>query len=86
MGDSALMEPAIQVRVRSGPGQSDAARAKMQEIIDVLHGVLSQTIGSTHYLRIKAQTSEPAFIGFDVRGRPEFTMSFRALRAVMVST
>jgi len=82
MGDAALAEPAVQVRVRGEPWDGDSAEAKAAEIYDALHGLLRTDMGSQHYLRVKAQTSSPVFIGYDERGRPEFTQSFRALRAV----
>jgi hypothetical protein len=82
LGDSALAEPAVQVRVRGEPWDGDGALAKAQEIYDALHGLLGATMGSTHYMRVKAQTPEPVFIGYDEKGRPEFTVSFRAQRSV----
>ena len=81
LGDSALKQPAVQVRVRGEPWDSDASYEKAQEIMDALHGVMRQDVGYGYYLRIKAQTSGPVFIGFDDRGRPEHTISFRAVQA-----
>jgi hypothetical protein len=82
IGDSALMEPAVQVRVRGTPWDTDAVEEKAAEIFDVLHGLLRTTMGYTYYERVKAQTT-PIFIGFDDKGRPEITTSYRALRAVV---
>lgn len=82
LGDVALREPAVQVRVRGNPWDSDGALAKAQQIYDALHGLLGATMGSTYYMRVKAQTPEPLFIGFDTKGRPEFTISFRAQSTV----
>jgi hypothetical protein len=82
IGDSALAEPAVQIRVRGEPWDGDGALAKAQEIYDALNGLLGVTMGSTIYMRVKAQTAEPVFIGFDTRGRPEFTVSFSAVRSV----
>jgi hypothetical protein len=82
IGDSALKEPAVQVRVRAGPWDGDAAVAKAQEIFDVLHGLLRTEMGYGFYMRVKAQTAGPVFIGFDTKNRPEVTVSFRAVQAV----
>jgi len=86
LGDEALMEPAVQVRVRGEPWDGDSAREKAGEIFTALHGLLRVEMYEAYYLRIKAQTAEPVFIGFDERGRPEFTISFRAQRAVRRSS
>jgi hypothetical protein len=85
IGDSAMMEPAVQVLVRGDPQDSDAAEAKAAEIFVALHGLLQTEVGTMTYARIKAQTPGPLFIGFDESGRPEFTISFRAVRPVTVS-
>lgn len=82
IGDSAMMEPAVQVRVRAEAWNGDAASAKAREIFGIFHGLMRVTMGDQYYIRIKAQTPEPLFMGFDGNGRPEMTISFRALRAV----
>ena len=82
LGDSALMEPAVQVRVRGKPWDGDSAEGKAQEIFDALHGLLRTEVGATYYVRVKAQTPGPVFMGFDAKGRPELTISFRAVRGV----
>lgn len=83
IGDTAMWEPAVQVRVRGEAWDSPTAFAKAVQIRDELHGILRETVGYTLYMRIKAQTPEPLFIGFDGEGRPEFTQSFRALAPVV---
>ena len=82
LGDSALKEPAVQVRVRGEPWDGDGAEEKAQEIFAALHGLLRTDVGETYCLRVKAQTSQPVFIGYDERNRPEFTISFRMLMPV----
>lgn len=83
IGDSALGEPGVQVRVRGAPHESDEAEAQCQAIIDELHGKLNATIGSTLYHRIMAQTTEPVWAGYDEDDRrPNFTASFLMLRDV----
>lgn len=86
LGDSALKEPAVQVRVRAEKWNGDAAFAKAQEIFDALHGLLRVELNGTYYMRIKAQTPQPLFIGYDDSGRPEFTISFRAVTPVGLPT
>lgn len=82
LGDSAQKEPAVQVRVRAEPWDGDAAHAKAQEVWDALHGQMRVEINGNFYARIKAQTPQPIFIGYDDQNRPEFTISFRAVMAV----
>jgi hypothetical protein len=79
IGSATFREPAVQVRVRAGAWDGDAAYAQSQAIFDVLHGARNVTMGSTFYHRVKAQTASPVFIGYDEQGRPEFTTSFRAV-------
>jgi len=80
IGSATFREPAVQVRVRAGAWDGDSAAGKAAEIFDAVHGLRNVTMGSTVYTRVKAQTSSPVFIGFDSpRGRPEFTISFRAV-------
>ena len=79
IGDSALQDTGIQVMVRAGPWDGDAGAAKAQEILDALHGLRDTTLGATTYRRVRAQTPEPIFLGFDDRGRPRHTMSFYLL-------
>jgi hypothetical protein len=83
MGDAALSEPAFQVRVRADRHDSDMAFNMARQINDLLHGLLREQVNGTWYQRVKAQTTEPVFIGFDERGRPEFTQSFRAVRSTV---
>lgn len=81
LGDSAFVFPSVQVRVRGRPWKADEARAKIQEIYDILHGVLREAVGTTIYSRVKANSSEPIFIGYDEpQHRPGFTWTFSAVR------
>jgi len=79
IGDSALQDPAVQVFVRAGPWDGDAAAAKAQAIFDALHGQRNITVGAHAYLRVRAMTPEPVFLGFDDQGRPGHTISFALL-------
>ena len=82
IGDSALQDVGIQVAVRAGPWDGDAGAAKAQEILTALHGLRDTTLGSHTYRRVRAQTPEPIFLGFDARGRPRHTLSLYLLRDV----
>jgi hypothetical protein len=83
MGDCAWRFPTVQVRVRGDRLDSDAAEAKAQEIYDALHGQLGVTMGEVEYAGVHA-LSEPLFIGFDEKGRPEFTFSVQMTRPVRI--
>lgn len=76
IGDSALADGAVQVRVRAEAWDGDTAMAKAKAIFDALHGQHRITVGATQYHRVRAMTPEPVFIGFDDKGRPSVTISF----------
>lgn len=82
MGDNATVDPSVQVYVRGGPWDGDSGVAKAAAIFDALHGQRDATIGSSKYIRVQARTSEPIFLGFDERGRPELTISFRGRKLI----
>lgn len=82
IGDSALKDMGVQVLVRGNPWDGDSSLTKAVEIFDTLHGLLDTLVGATTYLRVRAQTGEPVFVGFDERGRPRHTMSFLLLASV----
>ena len=77
IGDNATTDPAVLVYVRGGPWDGDSASTKALAIFDALHGQRNAAIGASTYIRVQARTSEPVFLGFDERGRPELTISFR---------
>lgn len=77
VGSGALHDAGVQIRCRGSEWDSDASEAKAQQIFDLLHGQTGITIGSTTYLRIAALTSRPVFVGFDDKGRPSHSISFR---------
>lgn len=68
--------PNVQVRTRGQPFDSDAAKDRLRQIRNDLHGLLDVTIDGTSYVEITA-LGEPAPLGLDENGRPEFTQSFR---------
>lgn len=81
IGDAAFEWPNVQVRVRGAKGEGVDAYAKMAEIKDALHGRRNETVGYTHYIRIKA-LSGILYIGIDDKERPEFTLSFQAWKSI----
>lgn len=82
IGDNATTDPAVQVYVRGAPWDGDSASAKALAIFDKLQGQRDAQIGSSKYIRVQARTSEPTFLGFDERGRPELTISFRGRKLI----
>lgn len=82
IGDNATTDPAVQIYVRGRPWDGDSASAKALAIFDKLQGQRDAVIGSSRYIRIQARTSEPTFLGFDERGRPELTISFRGRKLI----
>lgn len=77
IGDSAMRNPQVQIRVRGEPWDGDSAEAQIKAIEAVLHGASPGVIGYTVYKRLGALT-EPIFMGFDTKNRPEFAQSYRA--------
>lgn len=76
IGDAALKDPAVLITVRAGKWDGNTGRAKANDIFSDLHGKRNALIGATTYLRVRAQTPEPIFAGFDEQGRPLHTISF----------
>lgn len=79
IGDSALGDAGLQIRVRGNPHKGDSTKAKAQEIRDALHGLRNVTIGGTLYYRIRSMTKEPVLVGYDEDRRPSHSVSFRFL-------
>lgn len=77
IGSAAWRDPAVQVRVRGEPWKGDAAFAIAEAVFTALNGLIDETINSTRYMRVVAQTSGPVFLGYDKKNRPDFTISFR---------
>lgn len=80
IGDSAMRDMGVLVTTRAQAWDSDASRAKAQEVLTALHGRRGSSLStSTSYLRITAMTPEPIWAGFDDQGRPLHTIAFRLL-------
>jgi len=76
-GDPVVERPGLQVRVRSR--SYPAGRAKIQEVVDILHGVAGVVLGGTRYLLIRANQS-PASLGLDQNNRSEFVVNFEVIK------
>ena len=79
IGDSAEFDIGVHITVRGEAWDGDSSAAKALEIHTALHGLLDTEIGSTTYIRVKARTAEPVFIGFSDNGRPSHTVAFSLL-------
>lgn len=66
--------PGIQVKVRGEPEDYEAARAKMQDVIDALSDA---TIAG--YVFCYQATSAPLALGLDGNRRPQFVMGFNLM-------
>lgn len=79
-GDTAMAFPGVLLRFRGEPGKAVDVQGKAQEVKDRLHGLYGVDLGATHYLQVLTLGSEPLFIGYDDRKRPEFTVAIRLTR------
>ena len=77
IGDVAMGEPGVQIMVRGEPWKSQDTMDQGQAILDLLHGLAGETIGSTDYIGVYSQTPEPIFLGFDEKHRPRCTVNVR---------
>lgn len=69
--------PGLQVRVRST--NYSGGRAKIGEIVDLLHGLHEQELSGTRYLLIKARGS-PEVLKRDSGNRIEFFVNFEIIK------
>ncbi len=69
--------PGLQVRVRN-KGYA-AARTKIGEVMDKLHGLHEQTLSGTRYLLIKARGS-PEVLKRDANNRVELFVNFEIIK------
>ena len=79
-----LEQPRFQIKVRGkalkdDPAAYGTARAKLQAILDVLHGLTGATFSSASYPYIFAQGNALP-LGQDENGRPEVVHNFRCAR------
>lgn len=76
-GDPTLERPGLQVRVRNT--SYPTGRAKIEQVVDILHGLTEQVLGGKRYLLIRANQS-PESIGLDANNRSEFVVNFSVLK------
>lgn len=67
--------PNVQVRVRGAKGNYRDAKAKAQEIKDLLLGISSENHAAGRWVAINL-LSDVAFLGYDTNERAEFTINF----------
>lgn len=78
MCDSPVVErPGLQVRVRNRT--YPAAKAKIEAVVDALHGLAETVLGATRYLLIRANQS-PASMGRDASNRSELVVNFTVIK------
>jgi len=84
MGDAAMADVGVLVHVRAKQWDADVSALKARAIYVALHGQFDVALGAsgatTTYLRVRAMTAEPIFLGYDEKGRPQHTIAFRMLR------
>lgn len=71
--------PHLQVQVRGNKGEYIEAYDKAADVRDALHGLTNETINSARYVGIWC-LSDVAFISYDEKHRPLFTVNFRIHR------
>jgi hypothetical protein len=71
--------PGLQVIARAK--KYPTARAKIEQVKNILHGVTEETINGTRYLLIHARQS-PETLGKDENGRQMFVVNFRIIKEV----
>lgn len=76
-GGSVLERPGLQVRVRNT--SYSAAKTKIEDVVDELHGLANETLSNKTYLLIKANQS-PESLGLDASFRSEFVVNFSVLK------
>lgn len=75
--DAVLERPGLQVRVRDK--SYSAGRARIQAVVDALHGLANEVLGDRRYLLIRANQS-PESLGLDANNRSEFVCNFSVLK------
>ena len=71
--------PGLQVIARAK--KYTDARSKIEQVKNVLHGVVEETINGTRYLLIHARQT-PETLGKDENGRQLFVVNFRIIKEV----
>lgn len=79
VGVAADVDPGVQVLVRGAPWDGDGCVAQCEAIRTALHGLQDATLGATTYIRVRAMTPQPVWLGYDGKGRPTCSVAFRLL-------
>lgn len=78
----AIEYPSFQIKVRGGPDDAEAARAKLTEIFQTLQGSgRGFGIGTPYYVYIYAAHSGALPMGQDENRRPSFAQNYRTMKA-----
>lgn len=67
--------PSVQVRVRAGRGDYREAWAKARAVKDALLGLPSQDVDDKRLVAVN-MIGDIAFLGYDKRDRPQFSLNF----------
>jgi len=73
-----LEYPSVQVSVRGGPSDYQAAALKCKEIRQILLGLPSQDLNGDHWVSV-LMAGDFAFVGFDATRQPEFVGNFNLI-------
>ncbi len=78
--ESKLDQPAVQIRVRTAPGDYVAGNTLMQQIYGVFQGFVESALNvGGLYFHLIAALSSPIYLGLDVKQRHEWTQTFRTI-------
>lgn len=70
--------PSVQIIVRGGPNDYEAAMNKVKQIKSILLGASSQVVNGDQWNHINL-AGEPSLLGYDQNKRPEFVMNFNLI-------
>lgn len=73
--------PGLQIRTRAAVDDLESGETRANAAYAALHGVANTSLSGTTYKLIEALGS-PGFIGYDEKGRPEWTQNFRVIKEV----
>lgn len=80
VGEVPEADVGVHFMVRAAPMDSEASFGQALAILSALHGLKHASIGGQTYIRARAVTGEPIFVGYDDRRRPIHTVAFRLKR------
>ncbi len=78
--ESLLDQPAVQIRVRTAPGDYVAGNTLMQKVYKVFQGFVEAPLNvGGLYFHLIAALGSPAYLGLDVKQRHEWSIMFRTI-------